>query len=331
MPLLVLQAYGHIRELRRATFCILSYVAHMPAEGDKPILLFTDQPDFFRKAIPELNIEFSLLTPGRIRDMRGAIDFTHRMKIAMIEEAFRRKADQLWYVDSDTFFLADPSPFLARVNPGSSFMHTREHAFAFLESIPLPGGAPFQAFYRLITSKSFRLTSGESINVSPQLFSWNAGAMFFHPAHAAVIPDVYALTDQFYPETRNHASEQYAFSIMLQLRTTVEALESIIYHYWYRIKKDVMDELLARDMTDDWMNLTLEQKSRWTRHWTGLLPEYMERHVFSLRDHAIQSFHEGRYGSGYRYALRALMQDPMDKEFIRHLLYHTKQLLFGPK
>lgn len=326
MTNLVLQSFGKESEYKRAILTILSYYAYtsLPVEQSK-VILFTDQPDYFKPYLDIIPVQYILLTPEKIKQMRGKIDFLHRMKIALIEEAFGLIEGAMLYADSDTFFIADPTPLVQQLTPQKSFMHIWEYQFESMRHLALPAGRTFRDFLTLIESKTFRLADGTMTKISPQDASWNAGVMMFHPAHKQLIQDVYILTEQFYPPTQNHASEQYAFSVILQKNTQLSPCDAVIYHYWYRIKKQIIDIFLEHKLGDSWVCLPLSQKLLQVKEWTTLLPDYFEKHILTVKDNAIQAFNENDFSKGYYYAFQAIVQKPFDTDFIKNVLYHTKR------
>lgn len=323
---LVLQSFGREYEYKRAVFTILSFFAYssLPAEKVK-VILFTDNSGYFGEFLKGLPVEFVLLSEEKIKSMRGEIDFLHRMKIALIEEAFSLTNGPLFYTDSDCFFIADPKPILEQVSSQKAFMHLPE--YPFVKDVE-DKTSTYKNFYSLISCKDFRLTDGSILKVTPQHCSWNAGVMAFHPSHVRFIPDVYFLTDQFYPASQSHASEQYAFSLVLQEKVGLDRCDHVIYHYWYRIKKQIVDEFLDRRLIKNWLQLALEEKLKQVREWTLLLPRQFEKHVWMTRDHAIQAFNENKFSEGYRWAARALLQKPFGSgDFLKDSLYHLKRHL----
>ena len=325
------QSFGKEYELRRATFALLSLFAHttIPHSALR-VFLFTDNPDYFKQYLSELPVEYILLTQEKIKSMRGDIDFLHRMKIALIEETLQQGAGDLLYFDSDTFFIADPKDLLRQLSADRSFMHVHEYKFEEMSFFPLPGGASFHRYLDLIRSQEFRLADGTDFRINPAMSSWNAGVMMLHRSHRRFIPDVYALTDQTYPPTENHASEQYAFSVVLQSRTMLTACDEVVFHYWYRVKKQIMDEFLTYHFDENFATASMPQKLRQVHEWTRLLPDHFDRHVLTLRDNAIQKLNENAYREGYAWAARALMKAPLsDTRFIRDVLYHVKRQAKG--
>lgn len=324
---LITQSFAKEIEYRRAVFMIWSFWARCSTFSQ--VILFTDNPEYFRSFFGDQPVKYVVLTPDRIMTMRGKIDFLHRMKIALIEEAFQMMPGNLIYADSDTFFIGDPSPMVISVNEQTSYMHLQEYRFDSLYEIPAPAGTVFHKFVDLIKKRVFLGPSGDEIDVSPRHFSWNAGIMIFHTSHKSLLPDVYALTDEFYPATLNHACEQYAFSIVLQNRTKVLPCNSIAYHYWYKVKKQIMDAFLVGRIDDKWAKLGIDNKVQMILVWTRMLPRYFDTHVLSLRDNAIQAFHEGKVAAGYAFALKALAKQPLDGRFLMDVLYHTRRIISG--
>ncbi len=320
---LVTQSFGNENEYRRAIFAVWSCWAHYKIE--MPVILFTDRDAFFKPFFEGQKVHFVNLTAEKINEMRGKIDFLHRMKIAIIQEAFELTQSDLIYIDSDTFFISNPSIQFNQTQGGVCFMHLPEYAFAEMRSMPLPAAKVAHAFLNLIENNQFTLANGQSVQLDINLYSWNAGVMFLPGFVKTYLPDVFGLTDQFFPQTNHHASEQFAFSFVLQMNSKVTACDTVIYHYWYRVKKVVMDNWLNKFITTGWAVTSQEEKIKFIKKWNSILPHYLENHVLSLRDGAIQAFHENKFKEGYKLAFKALLKQPFEKKFILDLLYHTKR------
>lgn len=323
---LILQSFGREGEYKRAILTILSYFTHIPAPyADSRVLLFTDKPEYFAPYVSGLPVDYVLLTPEKIREMRGAIDFLHRMKIALIEEAFAKTTGNMLYADSDTFFTANPLPLLDQVSEDKAFMHL--HEYRFVRNLQ-DSTKTYHDFLDHVVSRDFELSDGSRLRVTPEHSSWNAGVMFFHPSHVRFIADVYKLTDQFYPASGSHASEQYAFSLMLQEHLRLEACDSVIYHYWYRIKKQIVDQFLDKELGGDFAGRPLHSKLEAVKRWTAMLPAHFEQHDWMIRDHAVQAFNDNQFSRGYKWAATFLLRNPMRHyPFLKDVLYHMKRQL----
>ncbi|MEY3451165.1 MAG: hypothetical protein RL711_991 [Bacteroidota bacterium] len=326
--ILVSQSFGKESEYRRVILTMLSAAAHLGEDiGACQFVLFTDNIDFFKQWLNGLNVHYVLLTPTKVKQMRGDIDFLHRMKIALIEESFALFPNRsMFYVDSDTFFVQNPMLGINRIDAQTSSMHLLEYPFSDIKNMPLPAGKTFQAFYQLAIGNQFTLANGDSLQVVETDASWNAGVMCLHHSHVRFLPDVYGLTNQFYPQTLNHASEQYAFSILLQKNTQLIPSEDVVYHYWYRIKKDIMDEILAEKDFMAIENQALAAKIAFVKNLTIQLPERLAQHVYTLIDHSVQAFNENKFGEGYRWFLKAIFKNPSKAITLwKDVLYHAKR------
>lgn len=321
---LVCQSFGKESEYRRVVLAILSYYAYA-SDKDATTYLFTDNIPWFEPYLNELPIHYVQLTPAKMKVMRGEIDFLHRMKIALIEEAFQLSNTNLLYFDSDTFFTADPEIYVKEIAPNRSFMHLLEYEFSVLKNTTFAEG---QNFYQLITNQRFQMADGSEFEVSLNHSSWNAGVMMFHRSHSRFIPDVYALTNQFYPKTKNHASEQFAFSLILQESTTLKSCEPVVYHYWYNVKKTIIDEFLEQKMTE-LSNKILGERLKKVILFTKQLPGFFDNHLLTAKDNAIQAFNEDKFKKGFQYSMKALNKGGLkDTKFLKDVLYHIKRLMF---
>jgi hypothetical protein len=326
---LVIQSFGNEKEYRRAILTILSFFAHTLTCSDLiRIFLFTDNNEYFKIRINDVRIFYIDLTGNMIRDMRGNIDFLHRMKIAIIEESFKRSGGNLIYADSDTFFILNPLELADKLSEKVSFMHQWEYYFSELESLPLPSGEIFRLFFKQTVLKTFTLPDGSSITILPGMSSWNAGVMMLHSDHVKFLPAVYSLTDEFYSLSKIHASEQYAFSIILGVNTSIHPCNSINYHYWYRVEKQIIDQFLEKNIDDDFSKLAMNQKIEKALYWTKQLPGFINHHILLIRDRAIQAFNEDKFRDGYLNALKAFLKNPVDFKFLMDVLYHTQRHIF---
>jgi hypothetical protein len=327
MITLVLQSFGKEYEYKRAIFAIWSVWTHFDA--NQKVILFTDNQAYFEKYFEGQEVTYINLSAAKIKSMRGEIDFLHRMKIALIEEAFKIANTHLLYIDSDTFFISSPQNEINETFNGVVHMHLPEYPFSSIPNLPLPSGINAHRFFELITKNSFKLSNDEEIKIDPDFYSWNAGVMFLPMAVRNHLADVYALTEQFFPPTQNHAAEQFAFSIIFQRSFTIKPCDNTIHHYWYRVDKIVMDEWLEQKINLSWAIISRQQKEDFMKKWTANLPRIIEKHVLMLRDRAIQAFHEKKYTTAYSYAFRAIVKAPMNKKFLYDILYHTKKMMYA--
>ena len=325
---LVAQSHGQENEYRRTIFSIWSFYAHVSGQfKETKTLLYTDDPGFFAEYFSGLPVECVLLTREQLKRFRGKDNFIHRTKIALIEDAFHRSDGNLLYIDGDTFFTQDPETLLNILSEKVALMHLREYSFENLRDLPQPSGAPFHAVLNYLESTDFMLADTSKVTFSSSSYSWNAGVIGLHRAHAPILSDVYAVTDQLYAATRSHASEQYAFSLILNMRSEIVPSEKIIYHYWYRVKKNIVDNFLRRRIKDSWYRLSDRERKGQVFRWTSELPIIFEKHYLIMRDNAIQEFNRNAFLKAYIWTVRALIRNPFSSSFLKDVAYHTRRLL----
>lgn len=321
---LVTQSFGREYEYRRAILTILSY--YSCTKEAMPTLLFTDQPEYFKPYLNSYPVQYVLLTPEKIKLMRGEIDFLHRMKIALIEEAFEKASTNILYADSDTFFLKSPQEFMDKISVNQSYMHIHEYVFNAVRNMSLPAGRFVRKFIEYIETENISIPH-TSIRINASMSSWNAGVMLIALENKTCIPDVYALTDLFYKASQSHASEQYAFSIMLQTLGNLDPVDSVIYHYWYNVKKKIIDSYLQEHL-DKLRSLSNEEKQIQVLNWINVLPQYFDSHVETYKDNAIQHFDASEYTLGFKNAGKAFYKGAWrEMQFIKDVLYHTKRFV----
>jgi hypothetical protein len=330
MNSLVLQSYGNEIQHRRTILTILSFYSVVSdAIADYKILLFTDHVSIFKKNLPGLEIEYIPLSPEIISEWTGNFKFIHRMKISILEEAFKRTDGNIIYSDTDSFFLQDPTPLIKIISPGKSYMHECEYTFAELKDLPLPSGEESLNFYKTVVFKEFDLTNGRKIKITEKMSSWNAGIMILHKDHEPLLKDVFKLTDLFFSLSSNHASEQFAFSVVLQSQTELRECRAYCYHYWHRTGKTIVDGFLKKKLKFRSKKNDSLRMIHKARGWINILPSFIENHPVRLRDMAIQAFNENNFKEAYKLCIKAFAKNPLNRKFIADVLYHSKRKLLS--
>lgn len=225
MRTLVLQAYGSERILREARFCIATAQHYLLASNASyRILVYTDSPASFAGSGAGVVIE--PLSAATLARWRGAIDFVHRVKLEMLLHALSACEGPILYVDSDTYFLADPAALFALLGDESAVLHELE---ARLEE---RSNNLTRKIHRFVTRRSFVLPDGDVVRIPPSTAMWNAGVVGVAPAHAPLLRRALALTDAMYALYPKHVMEQLAISYVLQTRLVLHEARHVVYHYW---------------------------------------------------------------------------------------------------
>jgi hypothetical protein len=317
MVTLVGLSYGLEREYKRMIFAILSFKAYYSGPEDSiSLLVFTDNPTYFERFFTGLKVKYVLLTPARIELMKGAQNFVHLVKIAVVREAFEMYPNNsLLFIDSDTFFVKDPLPLLSIISADTSLMHTKEYALAERIDSTSEGMSP-QLFLNTIERCTFLTSQGEERYFSSQ-YSWNSGVIGLAKEGRAYMEDIYKLTEDFFSCSSWHISEQLAFSLILQTRTTVHSCEKYIYHYWPGDKKVMIDSILATSIDNLFAKLDLQKK---------LLKIAKMSSAMLLREVSMDTLKKGGLMKAYKYAIMYLFQVGLDVKFLRDVLYRTRKL-----
>ncbi len=252
---LVYQAYGRNDILRQTLFSLISLFHVLPKTIDPKaaqnlnVIVYTDQPHFFRDFFGAEWLASGRLTlvdisPEQIKKWRGAIDFVHRVKVEVLMAAAAKFQGALFYVDGDTYFFEDPTPLFATVNRERSLMHVAEYKFS-------DGHDPLaKKILKFIRRHSFKV-AGENVQMTPEQFMYNAGAIGIAAENTKWLPLILELTDTMFLAYGKHVIEQLAFSYYLQTRSQIVTAEDLIGHYWNQ--KDqfqvAIDDFLARHST----------------------------------------------------------------------------------
>lgn len=296
------------------------------------IYVLTDDPAFFERYIGRRSdVVYIPIDKATIREMRGSIDFVHRMKIASIERVMGldKDSDRFLYIDSDTFILDDLSVIAGNISPEDSVTHT--HEFRFADAIDEPEDNQTRQILLMIRRGIIGFEDrGVAVALDDGFSSWNAGVLGLHRSHNSLLPTVYALTDAIYTKIHHHAAEQFSFSYVLQRNTRIHTCDEQIYHYWPAVKKAIAEEVFVPLFTTSFGQLPFAQQLLRVSAVRDKLPVLFATHYLYWKNEAIQSFNRGQLMSGYLLSLRALVRRPFgDLTFILDILYHTRRILTG--
>ncbi|WBA43083.1 hypothetical protein [Hymenobacter canadensis] len=319
MTYLTLLSYGCAAEYRRAIGTILSFYAHYHEPARVATVLFTDNPEFFRPYLAGLPVDYVLLTDERRRAMYGPHNYAFRVKIGILAELMQRQpgADVL-YLDSDTFFLDNPASLLRELAAGVAFMHQPEYTFAeaVIQYAARPDAAAPRRLVELLERQIF-LVNGQLRHFTATQKGWNSGVLGLPAAAAALLPDVFALTDAFYAGSGWFTSEQLAFSLALPVRFPLRRADAYVCHYWSPGQKTHMDAcltpLITPALASQPLAIRLAAVAARTSGWHRQLA------LEKLHEGALYAASRGRLVPALKYALKALARAPFDLAFMRRL------------
>lgn len=310
MKNILLFSYGNHVEYRRAIYTALSFLAWTGGtKQDARLVICTDDPAFFKECLADFSIHYILLTAERLKEMLGATDYIHRRKICVLQETYRAfPEDDIFYLDSDTFFTAEPSTLLEQVQPGTSIMQMREYAlergpkiyrnlmsFRFANAEQYPN-----AFLRYIEQNEFAV-AGRTLKFNKEQYVWNAGVLGIHNSLLPLLDDILTLSDQIYPETKWFISEQLAFGLILQSFSEMKPAGKVINHYFQC--KEVADVFINEALSGAFLKLSAAEKLQRIRTSTEIIDKLSRLDLYiSISGGA---FKRKKYKKGLKFAVRA--------------------------
>lgn len=220
---LIYQAYGNQAILTEVLFSAASVLAQTT---DPPqLVIYTDQPDWFRQYRWLGGTQYILLNPTMLADWAGPDKFVHRVKICILADAATRFDGKLIYLDSDTLVMTDINRLFGVVGPKVRLTHTNEGS---LRDSPLRLNRKIGQYMH---GKTWAIDGqAQSIGLDTQMY--NAGVLGMTTADAQVLlPKVLHLTDQLYHTWPKHTMEQLAFSYVLGQHQVIDTTASVL-HYW---------------------------------------------------------------------------------------------------
>lgn len=317
----IVLSYGRETEYQRAVFAVLSFWAWY--SGDRAsvqTIICTDNPAFFQPYLAGLPVQYELLTPKQLTHMQGPARYVHRVKVRLLELIFARFPDRdILYIDTDTFFVADPAALLTRLTPTTSLMHQPEYLLQDAVGVFAEFGQQHypEQLLELLAREAFRV-AGQPARFYSRQRAWNSGVLGISCQHAGLLPDVLALADTFFARTRWFVSEQLAFSLVLQNQSQLVGCQAYLLHYWGRRQKSLMDAQLTRLLRPGFQQATLPERLRQVRQLTGPWQRRVE--ADRLREGALYALTNRQPAAGLKYALKSLTRAPFSRYFLRRLL-----------
>ena len=225
MLTLVYQAYGHKAIYQEAALSILSWL-HQPGSDHAQVLVYTDAPEALQGLIGARgNVFYQPVAAAQWKAWRGEIDFVHRVKICVLQDAFERVGGPLLYLDTDTVWLGPADTLMDALNVGQRLMHLPEGTLA-------TGNALNQKIYKAIKGQTMEAGVGQTFRAEGGLMMYNAGVLGLLAKDASLLDQVLTLTEALYRALPKHVMEQLAFSYVLQQAGPVKSANGPVLHYW---------------------------------------------------------------------------------------------------
>jgi hypothetical protein len=320
---IVLLSYGNKSEYLRAIFCILSISSWVLTKSSDTssrsikIIVYTDNPDYFKKHLGIYEIEYYLLTPSLMQEMLANTNYIHRRKVFVIDLTFKQypKSD-LIFIDTDTFFYAPPGPLMEEFSNEKSFMHQREYQLtdAVARFSSFNQGQFPTAFLKYIKNRKFVIRNTEEL-FSGKDYCWNSGVLGLSSEFASYLPDIFKLTDEFYKHSGWFISEQLAFGLTLQRKTKVQATDGFIAHYWGKRQKLLLDSLISELLQEKTAAELID-----SIHIRMITVKWKDDIINDLiLEQAVISLQQNYWLYGFKKALQVILKDPFNSGMYRQL------------
>jgi hypothetical protein len=218
MNFLVYQAHSSPDIYHETIYSIYSYSIVDGGAGTE-FIIFTDNIAYFKQYLGNLQVHYVPITTQLVTEWKGDLDFIHRVKIKVLQQALNSFRGNFLYVDSDTYFLRSLSATFQAISEGKLFMHCHEK------------NLDTSKVYRPLLNHKF-ISNGRTIVLTDKIEIWNAGAIGFTNDAERLLQEVLDMTDLLYRYYQKHVIEQFSFSYIFQSQAKINSLEKEIYHYW---------------------------------------------------------------------------------------------------
>jgi hypothetical protein len=166
----------------------------------------------------DLPIETVVFSPAEFAAWTRDGQYQHEAKVHVFRKALDLFKGKVALIDTDTYFLRDPLALFEQIAPGSSVMHAYE------------GTLGSDRLLSPILNRIEHDSLNYPISSATRLF--NSGVIGLDYADRAVVDDVLQLLSELYRIYPAFNVEQFAFSIVLDRRTSLAESANLIRHYY---------------------------------------------------------------------------------------------------
>ncbi|RZK30773.1 MAG: hypothetical protein EOO63_05875 [Hymenobacter sp.] len=196
---------------------------------DYRFIIYTDSDrTVLDKYLSGFPVTLEVLSNEQMKRFKGPENYIFRVKPAVIKDYFSKYKQTLLYMDTDTYFLRDPTPLLQSIKPGHSLMNAQEYDF-------VDAGLSELEHWFILRQGLKRHTytvAGQQVTIPASTVMWNAGIIGLNQADAGLVDQYLSLTDEMFSRCKTFIVEQFVASYVLQTVTQLSSTEDYIDHYW---------------------------------------------------------------------------------------------------
>ena len=249
---------GHAKYRRELKYSLISLKAELgrkDAMGEAPIVIYTDSPALYANW-PVTAVDIA----GRLASWSGNGLYYHRIKPAVVQDALKRFAAPVCFIDSDSIIRPGfDDEVRAKIG-----LNSREKGAvvmnAFERRNPYPPLSGFRC--RLPNLGDYRYDTKNSL-------MFNSGLIGIAPEHAPVMEDTLAMIDALIGRAKKFpAIEQFALSEVLRLsQIPIAEVKQTFLHYWQGRRRIYMAGQIAKHLSPDWDDLTPPKQWAKMNYW----------------------------------------------------------------
>jgi hypothetical protein len=253
MPTYLYLDYGghakYRRELKYSLISLKSELGTKESVSQAPIIVYTDSPSLYANW-PVTAVDIA----GRLAPWSGNGLYYHRIKPAVVQDALKRFAGPVCFIDSDSIIRQGFHAEVTEKMANSVVMN------AFERKNPYPPLSGFRC--RLPHLGEYRYDVKNSV-------MFNSGLIGIAPEHAPVMEDTLVMIDALIGRVKKFpAIEQFALSEVLRLRQIpIAEVKTSFLHYWQGRRRIYMAGQIARNLSPDWDNLTPPREWAKMNYW----------------------------------------------------------------
>ena len=227
MNYLIYLVHGSADYFNEALYSVLSAIK-TGIHRECHIVIYTTDEAFFTKWLP-VDTEYVEITPAQLQEWMGEIQFNHRAKIKVLQDACQRFPGNLLYSDTDTKFRQPLAPLFRGIEEGKIYFHTNEGQLA-----NTTGGIAKKLRKFFTEHNRFYIPSlNETVQIDDSLTVFNCGFVGFKSNYSQHLKFAEELTDAMYSKYRLFVMEQVALNYVLQQASVAEDAAAYAEHYWY--------------------------------------------------------------------------------------------------
>lgn len=246
---IVYLAYGLSSTKYQVIISIFTLYHHIRAtNNDILFVIYTDsEREILDKYLVGLPVKLEILSKEQVKSFRGEHDYVFRLKPSVIRDYFLKYKRNILYMDTDTFFLRNPTKMINSISMGQTIMNAEEY--------DLIDGGDVETLHWFNLRQGLKqhkyVINGDVTSIPLTTMMWNAGVIGISYEDSPLVNVVINLIDQMYSKCKVFNVEQFATSYILQMNTHLRSSEDYIDHYWFKSVKNSFNQRIPKFLEEN--------------------------------------------------------------------------------